>query len=195
MKKLVLIAIVLFSTTSLIAQPTFDLGLKAGLNNSKVTVNLSEYNTESIVKMHVGAFSRIGWGRIYVQPEAYFSAKGGKINSSFLETLTRFDFNNIDVPVLLGVKVIKGEMANLRLMAGPVFSFIISDGVDGDHFIDPQYYKNNYYGFQYGVGMDFWSFFLDARMEHGSNDLYSYPDKDLRGKNQTFMVTFGIKIL
>ncbi len=195
MKKLIFSLLVLFIASTVIAQPTFDLGLKAGINSSKVKLNRETFDSESIVKMHVGAFGRVGWGRIYVQPEAYFSAKGGEIKSSALETATQFNFNCIDVPVLLGVKVIKGGAANLRVMAGPVFSFMTSSDVDGDNFIDPQYYKDNYFGYQYGVGVDFLSFFLDARMEHGSNDLYYYPGENIRGKDQTFMLTLGFKIL
>lgn len=195
MKKAILSVLVIFLSLAVYAQPTFDLGVKAGINNSKVTVNLDDYNSESVLKMHFGAFSRIGWGKIYVQPEAYFSAKGGEINSNALETATQFDFNNIDVPVLLGFKVLEGGAANLRLMAGPVFSFVTSSDVDPEDFIDPKYYKDNYFGFQYGVGVDFLSFFLDARMEHGSNNLYYHPSLNMNGKNKTFMVSVGFKIL
>ena len=91
---------------TLTAQPFFDAGLKAGVNNSKVTVNLKEFTTESIVKTHIGAFVRLGWSRVYLQPEAYFSSKGGEIISpTILDMLTKFDFNNVDVPILLGIKL------------------------------------------------------------------------------------------
>ncbi len=195
MKKAFFSILVLFITSAVVAQPTFDIGIKAGINNSKVTLNKSEYNSESIVKMHFGAFSRLGWGKIYVQPEAYFSSKGGEIKSSVLETATQFNYNCIDVPVLLGVKLLQGGAANLRIMAGPVFSIMTSNRIKGDDLINPDYYENNYFGFQYGAGVDFLSFFLDARMEHGSNNLYYHPGLDLDGKNQTFMLTVGFKIL
>ena len=174
-------------------QPIFDIGLKAGINNSKITANLDEFTAESIVKAHIGAFARVGFDRFYIQPEAYFSSKGGELSSNFLQMATRFDFNNIDVPMLLGVKVIKGGAANVRLMAGPVFSFLTAKDVSGDARFTRQYFEDNYYGFQYGIGVDLWSVFLDARIEHGSNDLYVHPD--LTSRNRTFMVTVGFKIL
>ncbi len=193
MKKALFSILILLFTTSVIAQPTFDVGVKAGVNNSKITIDLNDYNAESVLKMHVGAFGRVGWSRVYVQPEAYFSAKGGEISARAFENITRFDFNNIDVPVLLGVKVLKGGAANLRVMAGPVFSFITSSDLDPDNIFDQGHYEDNYYGFQYGIGMDFLSFFLDARMEHGSNDLYYHPNYTM--KNRTFMITVGFKII
>ena len=107
MKKLTVLSLLLLFVLSVPAQPIFDVGVKAGINNSKITANLDEFNSESILKMHVGAFARIGYGRLYVQPEAYFSAKGGELESSVSETVTKFDFNNIDVPVLFGVNVLK----------------------------------------------------------------------------------------
>jgi hypothetical protein len=198
MKKSVISILLLLFSAALIAQPTLDAGVKAGVNNSKVTFKKSEFTSESIVKTHIGAFGRLGWGRVYIQPEAYFSAKGGEVLegiSGVKSTVARFDFNNIDVPLLLGVKVLKGGMANVRVMAGPVFSIMTSKDIEDHERFTVQYLKDHYYGFQYGVGVDVWSFFLDARMEHGANDLYYNPELGINGKNSTFMVTIGFKIL
>jgi hypothetical protein len=193
MKKIAFLLSAIFITVSVAAQPVFDLGVKAGLNNSKITFKPKEFTSESILKSHFGAFARIGWGILYVQPEAYFSAKGAEISSNVQETASQYNFNNIDVPVLVGLKFFDGELFNARLMAGPMFSFIVSDNVDGEEFLDPQHYKNNYFGFQYGAGVDISRFFLDLRMEHGANNMYYHPGH-LNGKNQTFMVTAGFKI-
>lgn len=193
MKKITLLVISTLFSIGVFAQPIFDLGIKAGVNNSKVTANLSDFTSESIVKAHIGAFMRVGIGRVYLQPEAYFSSKGGKINSNLLDITTKFDFNNIDVPILLGVKLIEGGAGNVRIMAGPVFSYMTSNDVIGDIRFTRQYFEDNYYGYQYGIGVDLWSFFLDARIEKGANEIYVHPD--LSSKNSTFMVTLGFKIL
>ncbi len=192
MKKLAFLSTLILFTVSLAAQPILDAGIKAGIHNSKVTANYHEFTSESILKSHVGAFARVGFGRVYVQPEVYFSAKGGNLTSDIEETVTRFNFNNIDVPFLLGVKVIKGDMANVRIMAGPVFSFITSKEVEDHNVYTTQYFKDHYFGYQYGIGVDVWKFFLDARMEHGSNNIYEHDN--LRSRNETFMVTLGFKI-
>src|SRR6056297_1750335 len=98
MKKKLFISLFLFAfSTAIFAQATFDLGLKAGLNTSKVTFDRDGYNSESIVKYHVGAFGRLGFNRIFVQPEAYFSAKGGEMDGSALDVATRFDYSTVDV--------------------------------------------------------------------------------------------------
>ncbi|MFW5756756.1 MAG: outer membrane beta-barrel protein [Tangfeifania sp.] len=181
-------------STAIIAQPTFDLGLKAGLNNSKVTFDRDGYTSESIVKYHIGAFGRLGFNRIFVQPEAYYSAKGGEMDGSALDIATRFDYSTLDVPMLLGIKIIDGDRANFRIMGGPVFGFFTSQDIDNKEIFDPEYYKNNYVAFQYGIGADLFGFTLDLRMENTASKIYQQSNPDLDGDNKTFMVSVGYKI-
>ncbi len=172
------------------AQPIFDLGLKAGLNNSKVSLNKSDYNEESITKMHWGAFARLGVSKVYVQPEVYFTRKGGDFKD-IQDMVGEFDYKSVDVPLLLGVKLFDAEAMNLHVMAGPVFSFITDSDLKSAS-LDEQYFKDRYTGLQYGLGVDVLFMTLDFRMEHGGK-VYKY--QDLNGKNRTFMVTLGFKIL
>lgn len=198
MKKSVIFLLALLITGALSAQPIFNLGVKAGINNSKVSLDVNDYTSESILKTHIGAFSRIGWSRLYLQPEVYYSAKGGKVlenDASPSERVSRFDYSTVDVPVLLGVQVLKGGAANLRVMGGPVFCFLTSKEIEADDVLDRQFYNNNYIGYQYGIGVDFLSFFIDARMEHGGDRLYQQTSEGINGKNKTFMVSVGFKIL
>lgn len=195
MKKKLFISIFLLAfSTALIAQPTFDLGLKAGLNNSKVTFDTDGYNSESIVKYHVGAFGRLGFNRIFVQPEVYFSAKGGEIDGNALGIATRFDYSTVDIPMLLGIKLIDGDRANFRIMGGPVFGFFTNQEIEPQDFFDSQFYKDNYLAFQYGIGADLLGFTLDFRIENTASKIYQQPNSDLDGNNKTFMVSVGYKI-
>lgn len=192
MKKLLVALFFLMLSAALFAQPIFDLGIKAGFNNSKLSLNKDDYSSESIQKMHFGAFGRVGVGRLYAQPEVYFSKKGGEISSNVVNAVSSFDYNNIDVPVLLGFKVIKGGSVDFHLMAGPVFSFVTKSSVEGSY--DPDFFKDNYVGVQYGVGVDILFITIDARMEHG-NAVYDNSTIGLEGKNNTFMITAGFKFL
>jgi hypothetical protein len=194
MKKIILSVIILIISLSLSAQLVFDLGLKGGFNNSKVTANLEEIDSESILKYHIGAFGRLGYNRVFIQPEAYYSAKGGKLEGNIIDVTSRFDFNTLDIPLLLGVKVLKGEKAHLRILAGPVFSILTSNKIEGDDILDKNYYKDNYYGYQYGIGADVFGITLDARIEHGANKFYQQADQGFNFKNNSFMISLGFKI-
>ena len=193
MRKLLITGWFLLLAVSLLAQVKFDLGLKAGINFSKISFDIQDYAAESVTKSHFGAFTRIGYGRIFLQPEFYFSGKGGDVTSDLISTVTSFDYKTMDIPVLLGFRLIKGKTIGLHLVAGPVFSNITSKDVKGSSVVDNKFYKNNYMGIQYGLGVDIWFITLDARMENGLGDFYSQPEAS--GKNQTFMLSVGFKIL
>ena len=193
MKRSVLSVFFIFITVSLFAQVKFDLGIKGGVNFSKISFDIDDYSAESVTKSHFGAFTRIGWNRIFVQPEIYFSGKGGDVTSDLWSTATSFDFKTMDIPVLLGFSLIKGKVFDLHLVAGPVFSKITSEDVDGSDFVDKSFYKNRYAGIQYGLGIDVLFVTFDARMENGLGEFYKQPG--VSGKSQTFMLSLGFKIL
>jgi hypothetical protein len=191
MKKLIiLMSIILLALTGR-PQGFFDVGFKAGINSSKISANVNDYTPQTINKYLFGAFARINIGRLYLQPEAYYNSKGGeyidKINS---ETVNSFDLKTIDVPALIGIKIINQKALNLRVMAGPVFSFVTDKSASSQ--LTETAIKDNFFGWQYGAGVDFLFLTLDARMESYSNNLYDTPKFD--SKNGNFVISLGVKL-
>lgn len=192
MKKLFVSFLFVIFTGSVFAQPVFDLGLKGGVNFSKMYLDLEDYSSESITKSHMGAFARIGWNRVFIQPEVYFSGKGGDVTSSIFSTISSFDYKSVDVPVLLGIKLIKGKVFSLHGVAGPVFSGITTEDISGDNTLNKSFYESHYFGLQYGLGADVLFMSLDARFEQGLGDMYQQPS--FNASNRTFMVSLGFRI-
>ena len=192
MKKIAFFSILFLVVTFVQSQPAFDLGLKAGLNNSQITNNLDDFNSKTIIAWHLGTFARIGWDRFYIQPEAYFSSKGGDLKEILNSTVASFDYNSIDVPALVGYKIVDKEPFNFRVLAGPVFSFITSGKITHTDLFSEEFYRNNFFGWQYGAGADLFFVTLDARIESSSNRIYSSPN--LKSRNKTFFITVGIKL-
>lgn len=191
MKKIILLISLFIGALSVSAQGGFNAGLKAGLNTSKVSTNLSSYTPQTINNYLVGAFARINFGAFYVQPEVYYNSKGGEvINDLSLNTVNSFDLKTVDVPALLGLKIIKNENFNLRVMGGPVFSFVTDKSVEGQFTKDKL--KDNFFGWQYGAGVDFMFLTFDARMESYSENIYATPDFD--SNSGTFVLSLGIKL-
>ena len=192
MKRIVVTGIILFLSLAGFAQVKFDLGIKGGVNFSKVSFDLDDYSADAITKSHFGAFGRIGFGRIFVQPEVYFTGKGGDVTSDLVSTATSFNYKSVDIPLLLGIRLIKGKTIGLHLTAGPVFSNITSKDIEGIGEADKSFYKDHYTAIQYGLGIDIWKITLDARMENGLGEFYAGPGAS--GKNNTFMISAGFKI-
>lgn len=191
-KKIVLFLIAAVFAVSVEAQTTFDLGLKGGANFSKISFNSEDYSSEAVVKTHFGAFVRLGWDRVFIQPEIYFTGKGGDLKSAS-DVVTSFDFSAVDVPILLGVKVIKGNNCDLHLVGGPVFSGITKKDVKDGNTFERSFYENHYFGIQYGVGIDVLFLTFDARMENGLNQFYK-SQWSSNMKNNTFMLSVGVKM-
>ena len=191
MKKLtILIAIVLLAFTGK-SQGFLDAGLKAGINSSKISANVADYTPQTINKFSFGAFARINLGRIYIQPEAYYNSKGGEyIDKVNISTINSFDLKTVDVPALIGIKIIDQKALNLRVMAGPVFSFVTDKSTSSQ--LTEAAIKDNFFGWQYGAGVDFLFLTLDARMESYSNNLYDTPKFD--SQNGTFVISLGVKL-
>ncbi len=201
MKKLLVFVLILSTTVITYGQDKLELdwGLKVGLNNSKITANTDEFNSETINNYHVGAFARINFGTVYLQPEAYFSSKSGDIHdvASYnpLHTISSFDYTTFDVPALVGVKLVNAEAANVRLMAGPVFSFATKRGINGEEDVNrlsKEYLRDNFIAWQYGIGADVLFFTFDARIQTSGKSYYE--SLNFESKKSILLLTLGIKL-
>jgi hypothetical protein len=191
MKKLAIFFVLTAFALAGNSQGVFNAGLKAGMNTSKLSSNVNDYTPQTINNYSFGAFARVNLGRLYIQPEAYYNSKGGEyIDKITPSTINSFDLKTVDVPALLGLKIIDQKAFNIRILGGPVFSFLTDKSVKGQFTSDQL--KNSFFGWQYGAGVDFLFLTFDARMESYSNNFLDTPD--FNSKNGTFVLSLGIKL-
>lgn len=202
MRKYALILLIFLITISGYGQDKFDLdwGLKVGLNNSKITTDRDQFTSENILSYHVGAFARVNLGRIYLQPEGYFISKGGDIKEILsynpLQTISSFNYNAFDFPVLVGVNIVDKEAFNVRTMVGPLFSIATKRDIESKEetpTFSKQYFKDNFLGWQFGIGADFLFLTFDARIERSFGNVYNDPTV-LKSKSNTLLLSLGIKL-
>jgi hypothetical protein len=167
MKKYVFSLLILVAA-SISAKAQFNLGIKGGVNFSKInTDNLSESTKTGY---QVGLFTRFG-SSLYVQPELYLSSTGGKFSANTASGNYNGDvkFTNLNVPLLIG-KSFGGESLNFRIMAGPVYTFVLDKSQNlsanfGSAYADFGNYKNSTLGYQAGAGIDIGVITADLRYE------------------------------
>ncbi|PRY53887.1 outer membrane protein with beta-barrel domain [Arcticibacter pallidicorallinus] len=176
--------------------PSFNLGLKAGLNFAKLESDFA--SDENRLGYQAGLWARVGGGGFYVQPEAYLAGKGGEFKSENTEGAINAEgkvrFTTLDVPVLLGTKVGVGPV-NVRFMAGPVVSFVLDKDLSGNDVLDAyrkDSYKDQNWGAQFGAGVDISKITLDLRYEAGLTDV---SDSDVLKKQNLWQLSLGFKIL
>lgn len=188
MKKLTILFFLTAFTLTVHAQD-LDAGIKIGLNTSKISTKMTDYTPQTVNNYQFGAFARVNLSRFYLQPEVYYNSRGGEyIDKLTPAVVNSFDLNTVDVPALLGVKIINQEALNLRIMAGPVFSFLTSKSVKGQ--FDRNSIENSFFGWQYGAGVDFLFLTFDVRKEsYGKNFAPNFNTK-----NGTFVISLGVKL-
>ena len=192
MKKYILsIALLVATIAGAKAQAT--LGIKGGINFSKInTDNLSE---SSVAGYQAGLFARVGnaW---YLQPEVYLGSRGGKFEGSSSGNTTtangKVTFTTLNVPLLLGRKLLSAGSINVRAMAGPIYSYNLSKNNEVKTVIaDFGNYKNSTLGFQAGAGVDIGNITADLRYEGGLTKI----NESYGQRANLWALSIGFKIL
>lgn len=197
MKKLLLLSfLIAISATTFAQLPSFNLGVKAGMNVSSLKAD-NVLGEENRLGYQIGAWARVGGMGLYVQPEAYLASKGGKFHIPLISGNSSDDakvkFTTLDVPVLVGYKFGTNRL-NVRMMAGPMISFVLDKSVKGNfqQVTDISNYKNQTWAAQMGAGVDLGPLSVDLRYEAGlsntnNSDQYSQ-------KQRLWHLSLGYKI-
>jgi len=198
MKKLILLSTALVFGIMAHAQliPGFSIGPKAGASFSKFTTDENQITEEMKSTFHFGAFARFG-KKVYFQPELLLMSRNGILkHDDFPGSTTTLKVKSIDLPLLLGVKVLDLKLLNVRAMAGPVASMVINKTITTENWenaIQKDDIRNALWGLQFGAGVDLLVFTVDLRYELGLNNISELENFDL--KNNMFTVSLGWKIL
>jgi len=218
---MIFIAVLLLSVSSMFAQLNF--GIKAGYNSSLGLNNLSsvssgDYNLNSVKSelsngFHMGLFARLNFDKIYFQPEFLYAMGKKDYTVTFQDvqnnsvTYDKFvTISTLDVPLLLGYKLLDLKVANLRLFAGPKLRFNAGSSLDfgnlvksGGSVTEDQLVKDvkaAQLGLEAGVGVDVLMFTLDARYNL-IGDMYQTKLNSLTIDNipaNTFVISLGWKL-
>ncbi|MNK31893.1 hypothetical protein D3C87_782250 [compost metagenome] len=148
--------------------PGFEVGVKGGLNFSKLKSDGKYFNSDTKAGYQAGLYGRVGVLGFHIQPEVYLTGKNTKVTNPDGQS-TDVKFTTVDVPVLLGKRFGLGPIG-ARIQTGPIFSFKVDD--KQDKVIDqlnPNNYKKSGTAWAFGVGADISSLRVDVRYEMGLN--------------------------
>lgn len=186
MKKFLFTLLTLVSFSQLSNAQLITTGLKFGgsLGSAKVKDAMKDWESDGFnAGVHAGLFAKLSLGPIFLQPEAYYTftqAHLQKDNSSVggSEEL-QLDFHRLDVPLMAGFYLGPG----FRVNAGPFASLLINATGDSNIRANADdLIKNGYeralWGWQAGIGFDFWRLTLDARYETTQGNLRDYDPEN-----------------
>jgi len=200
-KATLLVIFLIASCLALKAQGVFSIGPKIGYNSNTLTDNLDSVQSGIKNSFQIGAFVRIG-SKVYFQPEANYQVSTSNLNkgsgSSFQSQ--EITVKSLKIPALIGIKLINKGAFNLRILAGPAYTFVIDKKLDPQHMdglwpiqsVDD--IKNSNWSVQMGGGLDVLFMTLDVRYEFGIDNIYT-GSSNFELKNNVFNVSLGIKFL
>jgi hypothetical protein len=184
---------------SAFAQSPVHFGLKGGVNYSKIhfTEGARRPDGQYYTGFHGGVFGRLDLGRLYVQPELLYTEKGSRVTvpagTTSSPTTGTVELKTLDMPVLLGVKLVDAKLANLRMMGGPVFSNTLAQRSEVLQRIgDKQFtFNKQNVGYQVGLGVDVATFTFDARYEGSLREIGT----GFGSRPGVFLLSLGFRIL
>jgi len=198
MKKVLLFILLFVAAEFTFGQLT--IGIKVGYDAAKLSTNIDSITSNFKSGFQVGAFARVG-KRLFLQPEIYYTTQGGVFTSNTSSWKQNIKIGSLDVPVLVGFKLLKqGDFINVRIMAGPLASFVVNKsiedagGIDGP--IEDADLNSVNWAIQAGAGLDVWKLTLDVRYQIGLNQLLkSVENYSFNSYNNVWNVSLGFKIL
>lgn len=219
MKKLLVLTVFLLSVSIAFSQINF--GIKAGYNSSLSFSNISTvtngtYNLNSVENemwndFHAGLFARVFLGKsVYIEPELLYAIQKKNYQITIQDvasgsvTLDKIaNISTVDVPVLLGAKLLDLKVLNVRAFAGPMLRFNAGSSLN---FVDPQNQfstdqlvkdiKAANLGLEIGAGVDVLMFAIDVRYNLIPNmyDVKLNNELITNLPASTFVISLGWKI-
>ena len=157
----------------------------------KVGINFSNYIGKSTMQPggEAGIFLRAG-RKFYFEPSFMYSFRSTNFKDLKNELKESFEVGQhfIDVPLLLGYKIVNNKNFNLRIFLGPRVGFRL--GSDYDNFEDAVGFAQ--WGAQAGLGIDFWIFTFDAKYDISASKFKQYDEKTFWKQNMINLV-LGVK--
>jgi hypothetical protein len=216
MKKIIFFAVLLLSVSISNAQLHF--GVKAGYNSSLTLQSMSSvtnggYNANSVKNeiwnnFHAGVFARLGIGPIYFQPELLYSMQKTDYKTNIIDAaqgtydLQKYvSISTVDVPLLIGYKLLDLKLINLRVFAGPKLRFDAGSSLRYENLTGGTFNTNSVLseakkskiGLEAGVGVDVLMLALDFRYNMIGN-MYETKLTDYNLPASTFVISLGWKI-
>lgn len=182
MKKSILVAIMLFSITTVLQAQSIRFGIKGGANfaNQNGDAPPAFENKESITSYHAGLVAEIKlFDSFAIQPELLYSTQGASYKNVGEEFKNELGY--LSIPVL--AKIYLGKSLSLEL--GPQASFLLNERKNVD-FGDSKTFE---FGVVGGLGLNITkNLFIQARYGLGLTE----ASKEADIKNSTIQLSAGI---
>ncbi|WP_290967032.1 porin family protein [Flavobacterium sp.] len=164
------------------------LGIKGGSNYSELPVS-DDFSSKYAVGYFGGVMARFDYKRFYIQNEILYSEKSSKIEETTSSVSKNAKWKSIEVPLVVGYKVIDYSTINVRVFAGGIYSYVLDENFTSINQLKNAYGKfdKSNIGYQVGAGVEVWKFTVDLTYQGGLNNV----SKSFSSKPNSFNIGVG----
>jgi len=164
------------------------VGIKGGSNYSELPVT-DGFSSKYAAGYFAGAMARFDFKRFYIQNEILYSEKSSKIEKTSLSTSKNAKWRSLEMPLLIGYKVIDLSTLNVRVFGGGVYSYVLDENISSLNQLKNSYNKfdKSNISYQVGAGVEMWKFTLDFTYQGGLNNV----SKEFSSKPNSFNIGVG----
>ncbi|WP_265132058.1 porin family protein [Chryseobacterium oranimense] len=168
--------------------PAFHIGIKGGANFTKTSAGSSSLEGKYGFGYQGGIMTRMDIGRIYVQGEALFNKRKTSFDSKDGSS-PKLTWNSVDVPIVIGYKLINDKDFNVRAFAGGVYSYALKNNLSTSKALQDGFknFDKSNIGITGGIGIDYKNFSADLRYETGLSSI----SKEFKSKPHSFTLGIG----
>lgn len=193
MKRLWCLAAFLCMAGPVLAQFTFNPQI--GVNASRLTTDPAGTEREARVGYQLGFNLRLGEGKFYFQPGVKWHRVGTALKSkSQLDDNFNFednvDVNSVQIPALVGLRIINTKLLGLRANAGVALSLVTSVN-DNAFGLKKEDYQEKIWGGIFGIGVDLLIITVDLNYELGLSKVFENASE---AKNNVWRFEAGFKL-
>lgn len=180
----------IISSVKIYAQqtPSFHIGVKGGTSFTKTSTESSSLEGKYGFGYQAGIMTRMDIGKLYVQGEALFNKRKTSYEAKDGNS-AKLSWNAIDIPVVVGYKVVKTDDFNVRVFAGGVYSYAFNNKISTSQAVAEGFknFDKSNIGITGGVGVDYKNFTVDLRYENGLSNI----SKEFKSKPHSFSLGIG----
>jgi hypothetical protein len=177
--------------------------LFGGFNSSKTITNLNNRHSimsEAKQNFNFGAGFRFELGLLLIQPEVYFTRKGGLADSFRPNQVDSFgqqvNMQSLDLPIMVGLNLFHSRNFCFRLYGGPVVSVLTDHRVEvskNGQLMSEISARTRAFSMQFGTGVDITRrFTFDMRYEYALSPMLRFSN--FKTSYRILYFTVGLKL-
>ncbi|WP_428229821.1 porin family protein [Flavobacterium sp.] len=164
------------------------IGIKGGSNYSELPVS-DDFSSKYAIGYFGGAMARFDFKRFYIQNELLYSEKSSKIEKTTISGSKNAKWRSLEMPLVIGYKVIDLSALNVRVFAGGIYSYVLDENFSSVNQLKDSYTKfdKSNISYQVGAGVEVLKFTVDLTYQGGLNNV----NKNFSSKPNSFTVGVG----